>query len=157
MTFAATSASARILILASLMSLAGAGQVWAQEPATAAPAPSAEPALNIELNALEPLDKGCRLTFVVTNRLGGELTKASVELALFDKTGFVDRLTVLDFTDMPEGKTKVSRFDIPGADCAGIGRILVNEVTGCAGPGLDLAACRKGLATSARAEIEFGM
>jgi hypothetical protein len=130
---------------------AGLHDVSAQEDATGAPA------LNIELNALEPLDKGCRLTFVVTNRLGGELTKASVELALFDRTGFVDRLTVLDFTDMPQGKTKVSRFDIPGADCAGIGRILVNEVTGCAGPGLDLAACRKGLATSVRAEVEFGM
>src|SRR5690349_18725385 len=62
--------------------------------------------LSLELNALQPSDKGCRLTFVIANHLSGDISKAAFEIALFDRTGVVDRLTVLDFRELPHGKTK---------------------------------------------------
>ena len=115
------------------------------------------PALTLELNGAEPSDKGCRLTFVVNNNLGTELTKAAFEIALFNDAGVVDRLTVLDFKELPAGKTKVTRFDLAGTDCAKISRILVNHATECAGEGVEPAACLRKLKTAAKTDIAFGM
>ena len=137
-------------------------------PALAAPAALAEDAgkgaetaqpaagLSLELNALQPSDKGCRLTFVIANHLSGDIAKAAFEIALFDRTGLVDRLTVLDFRELPLGKTKVSRFDLPGADCGKISRVLVNSATECGGSGIAPSDCLARLQTTTRTEVEFG-
>lgn len=95
-------ASLRLFAAVLAISLAAA-PAWTQQPA---------PALNLELNGAQPSDKGCRLTFVVTNNLGADLSKAAFEIALFNEVGVVDRLTVLDFKELPAGKTKVTRFDL---------------------------------------------
>jgi hypothetical protein len=124
-------------------------------PASAQAAP--DRVLGLELNAAEPSEKGCRLTFVVTNKLGGHLARAAFELALFNKQGVVDRLTVLDFRDMPEGKTKVSRFDLSGADCADIGRVLINQVAECQGEGIEAGSCMLNLKTETKTSIVFGI
>lgn len=112
--------------------------------------------LSLELNALQPSDKGCRLTFVIANHLSGDIAKAAFEIALFDGTGVVDRLAVLDFRELPRGKTKVSRFDLPGADCGKISRVLVNGATECGGSGIEPSDCLTKLRTSTRSEAEFG-
>ncbi|TPI12399.1 hypothetical protein [Mesorhizobium sp. B4-1-1] len=128
---------------------------FAMVPAWAQSAPA--PALNLELNAAQPSDKGCRLTFVVNNALGADLSKAAFEIALFNEAGAVDRLTVLDFKDLPAGKTKVTRFDLAGADCGKLSRVLINGATQCAGNGFEPAACMRGLKTSTRTAIAFGV
>ena len=142
-------ATATLLLASMVLSLFAAGPALAQaaEPA---------PALYLELNAAQPSEKGCRLTFVVTNKLGGDLTRTAFELALFNSQGVVDRLTVLDFRDMPEGKTKVSRFDLSGADCANIGRVLINQVTECQGNGMEASSCMLNLKTETKTPIVFG-
>lgn len=142
-----TKTSLRLLTSTLAMSLATA-PAWPQS----APAP----ALSLELNAAQPSDKGCRLTFVVNNGLGSDLSKAAFEIALFNEAGVVDRLTVLDFKDLPAGKTKVTRFDLAGADCSKLGRVLINGVTECAGGGVDPAACMRAVRTSTRTAITFG-
>jgi len=118
---------------------------------------SAKPALSLELNAVQQSQKGCRLTFVVANRLGADLSKAAFEIALFDQAGVVDTLTVLDFKELPSQKTKVTRFDLPGLDCARISRVLVNRATECAGEGIAPLACMRQLAPSTKSEIVFGL
>jgi len=137
-----------ITILAAAL-LAAASPVSAQD----APAP----ALVLELNGAQPSDKGCRLTFVVTNNLGAELTKAAFEIALFNEAGVVDRLTVLDFNELPAGKTKVARFDLAGTDCAKVTRVLVNHATECAGAGVDPKACLARLKPETKSTIVFGV
>jgi hypothetical protein len=112
--------------------------------------------LSLELNALQSSDKGCRLTFVIANHLSGDIAKAAFEIALFDRTGVVDRLTVLDFRELPRGKTKVSRFDLTGADCGKISRVLVNSATTCDGSGIEPSDCLTKLRASTRAKVEFG-
>ncbi|HEY6633813.1 MAG TPA: hypothetical protein VIZ90_20335 [Rhizobiaceae bacterium] len=121
----------------------------------AAPAPSE--ALVLELNGAQPSGKGCRLTFVVTNNLGAELTKAAFEIALFNEAGVVDRLSVLDFNELPAGKTKVARFDLAGTDCSKISRVLVNHATECAGAGIDPKACLARLRPETKSTIVFGV
>lgn len=115
------------------------------------------PTLSLELNGAQPSDKGCRLTFVVNNGLGSNLSKAAYEIALFNETGVVDRLTVLDFKELPAGKTKVVRFDLAGTDCAKVSRALVNNSTECAGAGIEPATCMQRLKTSTKTGIAFGI
>ena len=113
--------------------------------------------LSLELNGAQPSDKGCRLTFVVANNLGADLSKAAFEIALFNDAGVVDRLTVLDFKDLPAGKTKVTRFDLAGTDCTKLGRVLINSATECVGAGIEPAACLRSLKTATKTGIAFGL
>src|SRR5262245_5927285 len=58
------------------------------EPPPTAPTSTAQPKTrsitagvkHLELNAAEPLEKGCRLTFLVNNQLGADLATAAFEL-----------------------------------------------------------------------------
>lgn len=146
-----TSLTASLRLLTSVLAMPLAmGPAWAQQSAPA-------PALTLELNGAQPSDKGCRLTFVVNNTLGADLSKAAFEIALFNEAGVVDRLTVLDFKDLPAGKTKVTRFDLAGADCAKVSRVLINSATECAGTGIKPDACMRGLKTETKTGIAFGV
>ncbi|RWB00722.1 hypothetical protein [Mesorhizobium sp.] len=146
-----TSLTAPLRLLTSVLAMPLAmGPAWAQQSAPA-------PALTLELNGAQPSDKGCRLTFVVNNTLGADLSKAAFEIALFNEAGVVDRLTVLDFKDLPAGKTKVTRFDLAGADCAKVSRVLINSSTECAGTGIQPDACMRGLKTETKTGIAFGV
>lgn len=115
------------------------------------------PVLMLELNGTQTSEKGCRLTFVVTNGLGVELDKAAFEIALFNEAGVVDRLTVLDFNELPAGRTKVVRFDLAGTDCARVSRVLVDHATECVGAGIDPKACLLHLKPETKSGIVFGM
>jgi len=127
----------------------------------AAPAASQEgpgaagPAIRIELNALQPTEGGCRFTFVATNGLETDISKAAYEVVLFDTAGVVERLTVLDFQDLPAGRTRVRQFALRNADCEKISRVLVNDATACEGEGLDPAVCSGRLETSTRSAVVF--
>ena len=125
--------------------------------AVAGPAEAASQGLSLELNGAQPSDKGCRLTFVVANNLGADLSKAAFEIALFNDAGVVDRLTVLDFKDLPAGKTKVTRFDLAGTDCTKLSRVLINSATECVGAGVEPATCLRGLKTATKTGIAFGL
>lgn len=149
MRLAAMSRGRSLLTAVLGASLAAIGPAF---PGEGAPAQS----LHLELNGLEPSEAGCRLTFVVSNGLGAALARAAFEIVLFDRRGLVDRLTVLDFKDLPAGKTKVRQFDLPQADCQNFGRVLVNDAVACEGEGVEPSACIRGLATATRAGIEFG-
>ena len=119
----------------------------------AAPAPS----LALELNALQPAEAGCRVTFLATNTLGSAIDRAGVEMAFFTADGGIDRIVTLDFTGLTDGKTKVLQFQLKDLACDDIGRLLINDVTACEGEGLEPGACLDGLVTTARPSIAFGV
>ena len=123
---------------------------------TSAQEAAAQPSLALELNALQPADTGCRVTFLATNELGGVLDRAAVELALFDAGGTIVRIVTLDFKNLSQGKTKVLQFELADLACDGIGRLLVNDITACEGTGLAPTACLDGLVTTAKPSVEFG-
>ncbi|MEX0408504.1 hypothetical protein ABGN05_22855 [Aquibium sp. LZ166] len=145
-----TTAIARMLAASITMSPLAGATAFAQEAA-------AQPSLTLELNGLEPSLGGCRLTFLVRNGLGAALEKAAFEIALFDRAGLVQRLTALDFKDLPDGKTKVRQFDLAETDCAAVGRVLVNGAVACEGEGVEAGACIRHLdATTKAADVAFG-
>lgn len=141
-------------ITAAMTSFLTAATVFAT---VAGPAQAEAPGQGLSLNGAQPSDKGCRLTFVIANNLGADLSKAAFEIALFNDAGVVDRLTVLDFKDLPAGKTKVTRFDLAGTDCAKLGRVLINSATECVGAGVEAATCLRGLKTATKTGIAFGL
>lgn len=145
-------AMGRLLAAGLAASAAATGPLNAQEAAGSAPAPS----LLVELNAMQSIDNGCRFTFLTKNELGGELSSAAFELVLFDKNGLVSRLTIVDFKDLPDGKTKVRQFDFTGIDCADVSRVLVNDTTQCVGDGIEPDACMAHLKTRTPSQTEFG-
>lgn len=147
----------RAAVLRSLAACAAMAMLVAAAPPAAAQGQGAGATLGLELNGAQPSDKGCRLTFVVINDLGADLSKTAFEIALFNEAGVVDRLTVLDFKELPAGKTKVTRFDLAGTDCAKVSRVLVNAATECAGAGIEPRACMSGLNISTRTGIAFGL
>ncbi len=112
--------------------------------------------INLELNALQDSDKGCRIAFVVENGLKRDIGKAAYEIALFDKEGMVERLMVLDFQDLPAAKTKVRRFDLADAKCDAIGRVLVNDASACEGDGIEAGDCVARLNPTTRSSVSFG-
>ena len=70
------------LAAAALLAAIPSGVIHAQESAS----------LVLELNDVQRSERGCRLTFLVVNGLGVELTEAAFEVALFNARGAVDRL-----------------------------------------------------------------
>jgi hypothetical protein len=133
---------------AATLALLASGAAVAQE----APA---ERALALELNALQPSQDGCRFTFLIHNGLG-DISRAAFELVFFNGDGLVERLAVVDFKDLPEGKTRVRQFDFSGLDCGAIGRVLVNDVAECAGAGVAATDCLSRLTARTRADLTFG-
>ena len=90
------------------------------------------PRLSVELNRIDPLDGACRLTFLAENALGADLDAHALETVLIDGEGRVERLTLFDFGALPDGVPRARQFDIPGLDCARLGRVLINGVAECA-------------------------
>ncbi len=115
----------------------------ASAPARGQDATPPDPALTLELNGAQPSEKGCRLTFLVKNDLGPDLSEAGFEIALFDEQGVVTTLAV-------------TRFDLSGIDCGKLSRVLVNHATQCKGSAVEPATCMRGLKTATRTAIEFG-
>lgn len=127
-------------------------------PAIAAQEASSAPAaLELELNALQPAEAGCRVTFLATNKLGAQLDRAAVELAMFDTAGTIVRIVTLDFKDLSEGKTKVLQFELAGLQCDSLGRLLVNDITACEGAIGPATICLDALQASTRLDIAFGV
>lgn len=114
----------------------------------------------LELNAAAETDTGsCRLTYVAANQSDINLGRTAYEVAVFDAQGVVQRLLVLEFGALVAGKTKVLQFDLAGAPCASISRIVVNDVAACTLSQGDQPSdiCLAGLAASSRTAIQFGL
>ena len=109
--------------------------------------------LTIEINELAPSEKGCKLTFVADNGLPQSLARLSFEFVLFDAKGLVERMAVLDFRDVPAGKTKVRQFDLPGTKCGDVSSLLINDAPVCEGEGIAPGACMKALKTGSKSTI----
>lgn len=112
----------------------------------------------IELNSASDVEGACRLTFVATNNTGTALTEAAYEVAAFDAAGVVSQLLVLEFGALPTAKTRVVQFDLPGAKCEAISRLLVNGQDTCQAADGPKDICLKSLSASSRiATMPFGL
>ncbi|MDX3927108.1 MAG: hypothetical protein QHC90_15035 [Shinella sp.] len=116
---------------------------------------NAAKALTVELNTLAPSQRGCLFTFVAANNLETSVSKVSFEFVVFNEKNTVERMVVLDFRDLPQGKTKVRQFDLPGTKCENVKHLLINDAPVCQGDGLAEGACMAGIVTRSNASATF--
>lgn len=134
----------RTLLLSAMLSVAGITNVAAQEAA-------ASKALEVELNALAGSQKGCLFTFLAVNGFAQDISKVSFEFVIFNDKGTVERLALLDFRELPAGKSKVRQFDVPGVKCETVKNLLINDAPVCEGTGLEKGRCMDGIVTRTKA------
>ena len=99
--------------------------------------------LAVELNKLEPFDKGCRLNLVLTNPGTPAYPTIKLDLVMFDPSGVIGRRIAIDVGPVRATKKSVKQFDIDGIACDRIASVLVNDVIECKsdnGPVVDCLA-----------------
>lgn len=99
--------------------------------------------LSLELNKLEPQEKGCRYYLVVDNSSTTAYPSFKLEFALFRTDGILDRRFVFDLAPLKAQKKSVKPFDLDGLACDKVGSLLINDVVECKadpGPAADCLA-----------------
>jgi len=98
----------------------------------AASAPSAAaPAITVELNKLEPVEKGCRVYTVIDNPGTVAFQSLKLDLILFHTDGVIGRRLMFDLAPLKSTKKTVKMFDLDGTQCDKIGSFLVHDVMEC--------------------------
>lgn len=111
--------------------------------------------VRVELNKLEPHGGDCRAYLLLENASGAGFENLALDLVMFDGEGVVARRMAVETAPLPAGKTSLKAFDVDGLACAGIGRVLLNDVLECvddAGPRGDCLAL---VSTAARGSVPF--
>lgn len=112
-------------------------------------------AIHLELNTLSDTEAACRLTFVAQNTTSSAIDQAVFETVIFDKSGGVATLSLFDFQDLPQGRTRVRQFDVPGLACSSIGGVLINGANTCTADGVESDICEGFLSLSSRIAVEL--
>lgn len=106
--------------------------------------------LQLELNKVEPVDGGCRLYLVLRNE-GETFDSLKLDLVGFGTDGVIRQRVAVELGPVPAARTTVRLFDLAGADCPGLGSLLVNDVLTCSDSAGAVADCVDRLAVSSRA------
>lgn len=112
---------------------------------------------SLELNNSRDVNGGCRLVYIAVNGTGVALDKTSYEVVVFDNDERVTQFLILEFGQLPAGKTKVMQFDLPEQPCAQISRLLINDVAECTSGGQPVTVCMDALETRTRTSVGFGL
>lgn len=123
-------------------------------PSLAAAEITLERQVSIELNAVQPADGACTLSFLIINGHETDIAKAVFEAVLFDASEQVDRLMLLDFGTLPVGRPRVRQFLVQGMGCDQLSQILINGAHLCEGADLPGRACSKDLLLSTKTDIK---
>ncbi|RKQ72738.1 Tat pathway signal sequence domain protein [Oceanibaculum indicum] len=142
----------RMVVAASLAVAGLAGTA----PATASAQASAQASgISIELNKLEEQPNACRVYMLFENPGQTEFSEFQLDLVLFDTNGVIARRLSLDAAPLRAEKTSVKLFDIDGLACPKIGRILLNDMLGCADASGKRTDCLKLIKPSSRVDAKF--
>ena len=135
------------------MVMACLGAAWLAGASVALAAESGK--IAVELNDLRADDGGgCRAVFVLKNDIGKPLDKLTLRVVAFDQKGKATLFLSLDVGALAVGKTRILRFDLgEKVACADVARMVLDDVTACAGDGLTPPACLAAIALSSRASV----
>lgn len=105
------------------------------------PAGAQEPDVSVELNKLEPQEKGCRAYVVVANGSDTTYQSFKLDLVLFGTDGIIAKRFALDLAPLKGNKRTVKLFDLDSVACDGVGSFLVNDVLECRSEAGAVADC----------------
>lgn len=119
------------------------------------PARAADHTVHIELNRLEQHGDGCRVHLVLENGAPLAYTTYRLDLVIFDADGVIARRLALETAPLRANKTMVKEFELTGLACAGVGRMLLNDVSACASVAGELDDCVAATRVSSRSPVSF--
>jgi hypothetical protein len=128
-------------------------------PETTDPQPSqsqtAPEPVSIQLNKLEPIDKGCRAYMVIDNPGDTAYSDYKIDLVLFQSDGVIGKRFSIDLAPLKAKKKSVKLFDIDGLQCDKIGSMLINDVMECKSDTGSLGSCLQNLKTSTLTNVQL--
>jgi hypothetical protein len=116
-------------------------------------AAAADAPIRLDLNRLEDADGACRAYLVGDS--SERLDTLTLDLVLFDADGVISRRLAVEAGPIRAGRPSVSAFVIEGAACAGVARVLVNDVLACAGAAGPVEGCLDRIEATSRAGVAF--
>ena len=125
--------------------------------ASAPQASADDGSIDIQLNTAKASEQGCRVSFVLQNKLQHRIEELTFEIVLFDASGGVSEFLLLKAGSLPTGKMRVRQFDLKNHACSDISRVLVNDVKACQGEGLTTSACLDWIKPSSATSIKLVM
>jgi hypothetical protein len=131
-----------------LTSTAGAQEV--QEPK-----PQQDSGISLELNKLEPSDKGCRAYVVVSNPTDTTFDAYKLDLVMFQTDGIIGRRFAVDLAPLRPSKRTVKLFELDGTKCDEIGSFLVNDVMECRSDAGPVDDCLAGMKVNSLTKVEI--
>lgn len=111
--------------------------------------------LGVELNKLEPVDKGCRAYVVIDNASGAEYDTLKLDLYMFRTDGVIGRRFAIDLAPIKRSKRMVRLFDLAGTVCTEVGSFLISEVLECKSGGAQVPDCLARIVPASRAEAKL--
>ena len=98
----------------------------------AVPVQAEDGKLGIEINKFEEIEGGgCRAYFLFSNNTPTSFEGFEMSMAIFNKSGVIDRLLSIDAAPLPVARTTLKLFEISQIACASISQILLHDVPVC--------------------------
>jgi hypothetical protein len=98
---------------------------------------------------------GCRVHLVVENASPRAYSSYRLDLVIFARDGVIARRLALETAPLRANKTMVKEFALNGLACAGVGRILLNDVSACVSAEVHMDDCVASTRISSRAAVAF--
>lgn len=111
--------------------------------------------VHIELNKLDPVEKGCRAYLVVNNATDTSYPSYKIDLVLFQTDGVIGKRFSLELGPLHAKKKSVKLFDIDAISCDKIGSLLINDVLECKAASGPAENCLHNLTTSTLTKVEL--
>lgn len=139
-------------IAAAAAALIAAQAALAEEPQKTDQA-AGDNAVSLELNKLEPSEKGCRAYVVVSNPSSTTYDAYKLDLVMFQSDGVIGRRFALDLAPLRPSKRTVKLFELDNMSCDSIGSFLINDVLECRASSGPVADCLAGLKVSSLTKV----
>lgn len=107
----------------------------------------------LELNKLEPTEKGCSAYVVVSNLSSITYDAYKLDLVMFQTDGIIGRRFALELGPLRPSKRTVKLFELDNTKCDSIGNFLVNDVLECRAESGPVADCFAKLRVSSLGKV----
>ncbi len=147
------------MIQRAIVTLGAALLLSAAAFAQGAPAQDAEPKADggivLELNKLEPSDKGCRVYVVVSNPTDTTYDAYKLDVVMFQPDGIIGRRFSVELAPLRPSKRTVKPFELDGTKCDGVGSFLINDVMECRASSGPVGDCLTNMKVNSLTKVEI--
>lgn len=127
----------------------------AKTPDTKTPDTKGNGGIVVELNKLEPSDKGCRLYVVVSNPTDTSYDAYKLDIVMFQPDGIIGRRFYVDLAPLRPSKRTVKPFELDGTQCDGVGSFLINDVMECRASSGPVDDCLANMKVNSLTKVEI--